>query len=178
MIKWKERLSMTQASFDSVTSTKRLKDSGFSEDQAEAITIVIQDWLEGDIATKADITKLQNELNKSIAEFKIEINRNLYEFKVEINRNLSEFRTETNRNLYEFKVEINRNLAEFKLETNENLIEFKVETNRNLSEFRAETNNNFATIKTNFKWVFWIGGAIVGLLVIPWIQKIFEISGL
>ena len=147
---------MTQASFDSVTSTKRLKDSGFSEDQAEAITIVIQDWLEGDIATKADITKLQNELNKSIAEFKIEINRNLYEFKVEINRNLSEF----------------------KVEMNENLAEFKVETNENLSEFKLETNNNFATIKTNFKWVFWIGGAIVGLQVMPWIQKIFEISGL
>ena len=178
MIKWKERLSMTQASFDSVTSTKRLKDSGFSEDQAEAITIVIQDWLEGDIATKADITKLENELNKSIAGFKIATKADITKLENELNKSIAEFKIEINRNLYEFKVEINRNLSEFKVEMNENLAEFKVETNENLSEFKLETNNNFATIKTNFKWVFWIGGAIVGLQVMPWIQKIFEISGL
>ena len=133
---------MTQVAFDSLTSTKRLKDNGFSENQAEAITMVIKDGLEGDIATKADIVKLESELSKSIAE--------------------------TNSNLSEFKIETNNNFATIQTKINDMDVRFdKMDTKV------TELADDVTQIKSNFKWVYTIGGAIVFLLVLPWIAETF-----
>ena len=129
---------MTQVAFDSLTSTKRLKDNGFSENQAEAITMVIKDGLEGDIATKADIVKLESELSKSIAE--------------------------TNNNFATIQTKINDMDVRFdKVDVRFDKMDTKV----------TELANDVTQIKSNFKWVYTIGGAIVFLLVLPWIAETF-----
>jgi len=151
---------MTQVAFDSLTSTKRLKDNGFSENQAEAITMVIKDGLEGDIATKADIVKLESELSRSIAE----TNSNLSEFKIEINSNLSEFKIETNNNFATIQTKINDMDVRFdKVDERFDKMDTKV----------TELANDVTQIKSNFKWIYTIGGAIVILLVLPWIAETF-----
>jgi len=140
---------MTQVAFDSLTSTKRLKDNGFSENQAEAITMVIKDGLEGDIATKADIVKLESELSKSIAE---------------TNSNLSEFKIETNNNFATIQTKINDIDERFdKMDVRFDKMDTKV----------TELADDVTQIKSNFKWVYTIGGAIVFLLVLPWIAETF-----
>lgn len=140
---------MTQVAFDSLTSTKRLKDNGFSENQAEAITMVIKDGLEGDIATKADIVKLESELSKSIAE---------------TNSNLSEFKIETNNNFATIQTKINDIDERFdKMDVRFDKMDTKV----------TELADDVTQIKSNFKWVYTIGGAIVFLLVMPWIAETF-----
>ena len=151
---------MTQVAFDSLTSTKRLKDNGFSENQAEAITMVIKDGLEGDIATKADIVKLESELSKSIAE---------------TNSNLSEFKIETNSNLSEFKIETNNNFATIQTKINDMDVRFdKVDERFDKMDTKVtELANDVTQIKSNFKWIYTIGGAIVILLVLPWIAETF-----
>jgi len=151
---------MTQVAFDSLTSAKRLKDNGFSENQAEAITMVIKDGLEGDIATKADIVKLESELSKSIAE----TNSNLSEFKIETNSNLSEFKIETNNNFATIQTKINDMDERFdKVDERFDKMDTKV----------TELADDVTQIKSNFKWVYTIGGAIVFLLVLPWIAETF-----
>ena len=162
---------MTQVAFDSLASTKRLKDNGFSENQAEAITMVIKDGLEGDIATKADIVKLESELSKSIAE----TNSNLSEFKIETNNNLSEFKIETNSNLSEFKIETNNNFATIQTKINDMDERFdKIDVRFDKMDTKVtELANDVTQIKSNFKWVYTIGGAIVILLVLPWIAETF-----
>jgi len=151
---------MTQVAFDSLASTKRLKDNGFSENQAEAITMVIKDGLEGDIATKADIVKLESELSKSIAE----TNSNLSEFKIETNSNLSEFKIETNNNFATIQTKINDMDERFdKVDERFDKMDTKV----------TELADDVTQIKSNFKWVYTIGGAIVFLLVLPWIAETF-----
>ena len=140
---------MTQVAFDSLASTKRLKDNGFSENQAEAITMVIKDGLEGDIATKADIVKLESELSKSIAE---------------TNSNLSEFKIETNNNFATIQTKINDIDERFdKMDVRFDKMDTKV----------TELADDVTQIKSNFKWVYTIGGAIVFLLVLPWIAETF-----
>ena len=147
---------MTQVAFDSLTSTKRLKDNGFSENQAEAITMVIKDGLEGDIATKADIVKLESELSKSIAE----TNSNLSEFKIETNNNFATIQTKIN----DIDERFDKMDERFdKMDVRFDKMDTKV----------TELANDVTQIKSNFKWVYTIGGAIVFLLVMPWIAETF-----
>jgi len=154
---------MTQVAFDSLTSTKRLKDNGFSENQAEAITMVIKDGLEGDIATKADIVKLESELSKSIAE----TNSNLSEFKIETNNNFATIQTKINDMDVRFD-KVDERFDKMDVRFDKMDVRFdKMDTKV------TELADDVTQIKSNFKWIYTIGGAIVILLVLPWIAETF-----
>jgi len=154
---------MTQVAFDSLTSTKRLKDNGFSENQAEAITMVIKDGLEGDIATKADIVILESELSKSIAE----TNSNLSEFKIETNNNFATIQTKINDMDVRFD-KVDERFDKMDVRFDKMDVRFdKMDTKV------TELADDVTQIKSNFKWIYTIGGAIVILLVLPWIAETF-----
>lgn len=57
---------MTEIPFDTMAAVRRLRDSGMSEEQAEAITQTVRDGVTGGVATKADLdtkfAKLETEL--------------------------------------------------------------------------------------------------------------------
>jgi len=60
--------------FDTVAQTKRLRDAGFDEKQAEALTAVLYDAILGimaDFATKADVAMLA--IKVEIAELKADL---------------------------------------------------------------------------------------------------------
>lgn len=61
---------------DTLQTVKRLKEAGFSDAQAEAMTEVLRESREGtiaDLATKADLERLGNATKADIAELKSEI---------------------------------------------------------------------------------------------------------
>jgi hypothetical protein len=56
---------------DTLKVAKRLREAGFTEPQAEAVTAAVQEGTEGaDLATKMDIADLRNELRQ--AELRLE----------------------------------------------------------------------------------------------------------
>jgi hypothetical protein len=56
---------------DTLKVAKRLREAGFSEPQAEAVTAAVQEGTEGaDLATKMDVADLRNELRQ--AELRLE----------------------------------------------------------------------------------------------------------
>jgi Flp pilus assembly secretin CpaC len=60
---------------DTLQTVKRLKEAGFNEAQAEAMTEVLRDNREGtiaDLATKSDIAGLKSEIDKLAAESRAE----------------------------------------------------------------------------------------------------------
>ena len=60
---------------DTLQTMKRLKEAGFNEAQAEAMTEVLRESREGtiaDLATKADIAELKSEIDKFAAETRTE----------------------------------------------------------------------------------------------------------
>ncbi len=53
---------------DTLKVAKRLREAGFTEPQAEAVTVAVQEATEGaDLATKADLAELRAELRAEIA---------------------------------------------------------------------------------------------------------------
>jgi hypothetical protein len=66
---------MSAVTFDTYEFVKKLKDAGFTERQAEAVTEAQRDSLsqalENQLATKADIAKLEIKLIEHEGEFKL-----------------------------------------------------------------------------------------------------------
>ncbi|MBC6406554.1 MAG: DUF1640 domain-containing protein [Rhodospirillales bacterium] len=82
------------AAFDTHAAVKRLRQAGFTEGQAEALSETLQDGVAGgDLATKADLANLatkaelaevKNELKTELAEAKTELKTDLAQVKVDL----------------------------------------------------------------------------------------------
>ena len=67
---------MTAVALDTLRIAKRLREAGFSEPQAEAVTGVLHDAQEialGDLATKADLRDIKSEMRELRSEVKTDI---------------------------------------------------------------------------------------------------------
>lgn len=76
-------------SFDTLQTAKRLRDAGFAEGQAEALTGVLRDVQEGEqsqLATKADVNVLDGKVGRAIAELDAKIDRVAAELEARIDR--------------------------------------------------------------------------------------------
>lgn len=73
-------------SFDTLQTAKRLRDAGFAEGQAEALTGVLRDVQEGEqsqLATKANVNVLDGKVGRAIAELDAKIDRVAAELRAE-----------------------------------------------------------------------------------------------
>ena len=81
------------AAFDTHAAVKRLRQAGFTEDQAEALSETLQDGVAGgDLATKADLAGAKNELQAQLAATATKAE--LAEVKNELKADLAEVKTE------------------------------------------------------------------------------------
>ena len=64
---------MAEAAFNTIAEVQRLRDAGFAQAQAEAITLSIHSGVTGGVATKADIEVQSAETRAEIAEVRTEI---------------------------------------------------------------------------------------------------------
>ena len=58
---------MADAAFDTLATARLLRESGFEERQAAAITTAIKDGVTGGVATKADLVELETRLRTEMA---------------------------------------------------------------------------------------------------------------
>ena len=87
--------------FDTYAAVKRLRQAGFTEGQAEALSETLQDGvIGGDLATKADLAGLATKAE--LAEVKDELKAELAEVKTE----LAEVKTELKAELAEVKIDL------------------------------------------------------------------------
>jgi predicted phage-related endonuclease len=106
---------MAAVMFDTHAVIKRLQESGFSEQQAETMTGVLQDTQKTSVeylATKWDIQDLQ----RDIKELEANTKRDLKGFEANTKRDLKELEASARRGLRELEASTKRNLKE--LETN------------------------------------------------------------
>ena len=99
-----------QAPLDTLQIVKRLKEAGFGDPQAEALTTVLRDLREtniSDLATKADVGLIKNEIERVRSELLSGIER--------LEAGLSSFATKTDLDAVRSGLEVK--LAEMKVET-------------------------------------------------------------
>ncbi|MCI0734116.1 MAG: CCDC90 family protein [Methylococcaceae bacterium] len=110
---------MTAIAFDTLKFAKRLKEAGFTEQQAEALAAAEAEFVEENLATKRDMKELEVSLKQDIAEVK----RDMKELEVslkhdiaEVKRDMKELDVSLKRDMKELEVALKRDIKE--LETN------------------------------------------------------------
>lgn len=82
---------MTIVAFDTLKFAKRLKESGFNENQAEALAEAIKDASgEGELATKRDLKDVENCLRRDLSEVQNSLKRDLNEVENKLRHEISD----------------------------------------------------------------------------------------
>ncbi|WP_419738609.1 hypothetical protein [Ruegeria sp.] len=76
---------MADAAFNTIAEVQRLRDAGFEQAQAEAITLSIHAGVTGGVATRADLTAVEKDLKAGLQQVdrKIDAVRQTLEAKME-----------------------------------------------------------------------------------------------
>src|SRR5438067_2314113 len=107
LIVGKREISMTSLAFDTHASVKKLKEAGFTEQQAEAQVQVLAGIIESSLATKLDIAEVKRDIERLGAELK----HDLGSTEAALRRDIELLRAEIKRDLAETKGEIIRWMA-------------------------------------------------------------------
>ena len=154
--------------FDSHQFVKHLTDSGFTEEQAEALATEQVALLTSNLATKAELALVQREIEALRQETKANIETLRQETKAElalVQREIEALRQETKANIEALRQETKAELALVQRE----IEALRQETKANIEALRQETKAAIEGLKSDLlKWLFGAliaqGGLIVALM--------------
>ncbi|MGH8550628.1 MAG: DUF1640 domain-containing protein [Methylococcales bacterium] len=81
---------MTAIAFDTLKFAKRLKEAGFTEQQAETLAAAEAELIENNLATKRDLKELEVALKRDVKELEVTLKRDIKELEVKIEQNHSD----------------------------------------------------------------------------------------
>ena len=91
---WRTMDCVTTLAFDTLRAAKLLQQAGFDESQAEAVVPTVGDALPENVATKADLERVETTLKAEMAEVKAELKTEMAEVKAELKTEMAELRAE------------------------------------------------------------------------------------
>ena len=77
---------MSALAFDTLKFAKRLKEAGFTEQQAEALAQAEAEWIEQNLATKRDIA----DLKRDIKELEVKMEQKIEQIRSDLARDLKD----------------------------------------------------------------------------------------
>ncbi len=86
---------MTVIAFDTLKFAKRLKDAGFTEQQAEALAAAEAEFVEENLATKRDIAEVKRdiaEIRREIKELEVSLRRDIKELEIAFKQDIAELK--------------------------------------------------------------------------------------
>ena len=103
---------MAQA-FDTLSAAHELEASGFKREQAEAIAAVVRAG-QGDLATKADIRQVREQLERSREQLEHKIEVANTQLRGEVKQDIAELRGEVKQDIAELRGEVKQDIAELR----------------------------------------------------------------
>jgi len=99
---------VTAIAFDTLKFAKRLKEAGFTEQQAEALAAAEAEFVEENLATKRDLKELEVALKRDIKELEVALKRDIKELDLKI----EQVRVELTREIKELETKLARDLKD------------------------------------------------------------------
>ncbi|MGH8531567.1 MAG: hypothetical protein ACREV1_02275 [Gammaproteobacteria bacterium] len=81
---------MTAIAFDTLKFAKRLKEGGFTDQQAETLAQAEAEFIEQNLTTKRDLKDLEIALKRDIEELRGSVKRDIEELRADLKRDLKE----------------------------------------------------------------------------------------
>ncbi len=98
---------MTAIAFDTLKFAKRLKEAGFTEQQAEALAAAEAEFIEENLATKRDIA----EVMRTIKELETSVQRDIKALETALKRDIKELETTLKRDINELETALKRDIV-------------------------------------------------------------------
>ena len=100
---------MNALAFDTHAAVKKLKEAGFTEQQAEAQTTLLMEVIAGELATKHDIETIKHDIETvklDIENVRAELKRDIETLRTELKHDIETLRAETKHDIAELKHDI------------------------------------------------------------------------
>ncbi len=113
---------MSALAFDTHAAVKKLREAGFTEQQAEAQTTLLVEVISGELATQRDIETLRLDIENVRAELKRDIETlrlDIENVRAELKRDLENVRAELKHDIETLRLEIENVRAELKRDLKE-----------------------------------------------------------
>ncbi|MGH8605481.1 MAG: coiled-coil domain-containing protein [Gammaproteobacteria bacterium] len=94
---------MTAIAFDTLKFAKRLKEGGFTDQQAETLAQAEAEFIEQNLTTKRDLKELEVALKRDIEELRGAVKRDIEELRGSVKRDIEELRADLKRDLIELE---------------------------------------------------------------------------
>jgi|FLYM01.1.fsa_nt_gi flagellar capping protein FliD len=88
--------------------SKQLESAGLSRELAETHLQILEEIVEDEMATKADLRSSKNEVLMELGAFRSEMQVSMQEFKAEVNQSISQIRQELNDFKSEMRTELDQ----------------------------------------------------------------------
>ncbi len=139
---------MPMAAFDTMSVAKRLQDDfEMPQKQAEGVALVLHENFVGNVATKEDVKGLKDDtkaLKNDVKALKNDVKA------------------------LDKKIDISVKALNDKIDISVKALNDKIDTSvKALNDKIVEVKNDMIEVKSDLRWIKLIGGAIVGLLVLP-----------
>ncbi len=115
--------------FDTLEATRKLRDGGHTEAQAEAVVEVIQD-AHDELVTRDGFRAEMAELRTEMAELRTELRGEMAELRTELRGEMAELRTELRGEMAEFREEVRTEIAELRGEMTAQIAALRAELYR------------------------------------------------
>ena len=105
---------MSALAFDTYAAVKKLKEAGFTEQQAEAQTALLMDVIAGELATKHDIEAVKHDIEAvkhDIEAIKLDIEN----VRAELKRDIETLRAELKRDIETLRADMKHDMKELEL---------------------------------------------------------------
>ena len=112
--------------FDTLKATKLLKESGFDETQAEAVVSTVRDAVAENVATKADLAEVCNELKLDHAKLRTELKEDIANVRTEI----ADVRAELKEDIHNLRTELKEDIAGVRAELKEDIHKLRTDMYR------------------------------------------------
>lgn len=92
--------------FDKLAAVRRLEQAEFSRPQAEAMTDVFHDAVQGAVATKADLSEVRTELKADIAAVRTDLKAEFAAVRAELKADIAAVRSELKADIAAMRTEV------------------------------------------------------------------------
>ena len=100
---------MSALAFDTYAAVKKLKEAGFTEQQAEAQTTLLTDVIAGELATKHDIEAIKHDIETvklDLENVRAELKRDIETLRAELKRDIETLRADMKHDMKELELRL------------------------------------------------------------------------
>ncbi|MBA2591296.1 MAG: CCDC90 family protein [Pseudomonadota bacterium] len=140
---------MTAIAFDTLRFAKRLKEAGFTEQQAEALAIAEAELIEDNLATKRDLKDLEGVLQRHLAQIEADLKREIkaLDAKVEqIHAGLTRDIKDLDAKVEQIRAEIKRDIEELRADLKRDLKDLETKVFREMKDLEYRMTIKLGTL--------------------------------